>query len=457
MKKLGMILLLHQLLFFGALAAQEKELMVEEVSQDDLGNVNDEFQEYFFEALKQKGIENYERAISALEKCLKIDPKPVIYFELGKNYNSLERFSEAATFLEKARELDPKNEAVLAELYNTYYLNKDFDRALPVVEELQMLDPTYSEDLANLYILNQKFDMALELLDELNTKWGESEYREGLRRQIYSQTGNTGAGIEELKQEISESPEEEDNYLNLIFLYSENGEMDKAFEVAQTLLSLNPESEMLHLALYKFYLDQNDSENALSSMKTVLKGSTIDEEIKYQVLNDFLLFVEANPAYQQDLMEVVEVFSSSEGNTKVYSQLGTFFLQMNQKEKALEYFEAGVSNGDMDFDLLVKTLLLQVDSRKYEAAKNLSGQGLEDYPSQPILYLVNGTVLNQLQEFKKAGEILTFGLDFLFDNPTMEADFYQQLVFSHQGLNEAAKAAEYEKKVAQLKETQKNE
>ncbi len=29
---------------------------------DDLGNVEDEFQEYFFEALKQKGIENYDRA-----------------------------------------------------------------------------------------------------------------------------------------------------------------------------------------------------------------------------------------------------------------------------------------------------------------------------------------------------------------------------------------------------------
>jgi len=29
---------------------------------DDLGDVTDEFQEYFFEALKQRGIENYEKA-----------------------------------------------------------------------------------------------------------------------------------------------------------------------------------------------------------------------------------------------------------------------------------------------------------------------------------------------------------------------------------------------------------
>ena len=48
---------------------------------DDLGNVEDEFQEHFFEALKQKGIENYDRAVEALHKCLNLDSKkPVIYF-----------------------------------------------------------------------------------------------------------------------------------------------------------------------------------------------------------------------------------------------------------------------------------------------------------------------------------------------------------------------------------------
>lgn len=456
-KTLGIVLLLQLFFFSAVLGAQEKELLVEEVSQDDLGNVTDEFQQYFFEALKQKGIENYEKAIQALEKCMRIDPKPVVYFELGKNYNLLERYSEASSFLEKANELDPKNEAVLAELYTTYYQDRQFDKALPVVEELRQLDPTYSEDLANLYILNQKFDQALKLLDDLDAKWGDSEYREGLRRQIYAQTENSDAGIVDLQERIAADPQEEENYLNLIFVYSEKGETEKAFETAQTLLELNPDSEMVHLALYKFYLDQNNSPQALASMKKVLKGDQIDEDTKYQVLNDFLLFVAANPAYEEDLMEIVEVFSENEANTEVYSQLGTFFLQAGQKEKALEYFEAGVNSGDMDFELLVKTLLLQVDFKKLEAAKILGQKGLEEYPSQPILYLINGTVLNQTREFKQAEEILSFGMDFLIDNPVMEADFYQQLVLAYTGLNETAKASEFEKKLAEIKETQKNE
>ena len=35
---------------------------------DDLGNYEDAYQEHFFEALKQKGIENYQRSVDALTK-----------------------------------------------------------------------------------------------------------------------------------------------------------------------------------------------------------------------------------------------------------------------------------------------------------------------------------------------------------------------------------------------------
>ena len=40
---------------------------------DDLGNFEDKFQEYFYEALKQKGIENYDRAVKSLLKALEMD------------------------------------------------------------------------------------------------------------------------------------------------------------------------------------------------------------------------------------------------------------------------------------------------------------------------------------------------------------------------------------------------
>ena len=71
-------LLLLCFFFLQPLVAQDKEAIVDEVNEDDLGNVTDEFQEHFFEALKQKGIENYENAITSLEKCLELDPENAV-------------------------------------------------------------------------------------------------------------------------------------------------------------------------------------------------------------------------------------------------------------------------------------------------------------------------------------------------------------------------------------------
>jgi hypothetical protein len=61
-----------------------------ELPTDDLGDVSDAFQENFFEALKQKAIENYELALDALKRAEKAAKKEthkeaVVYFLIGKN------------------------------------------------------------------------------------------------------------------------------------------------------------------------------------------------------------------------------------------------------------------------------------------------------------------------------------------------------------------------------------
>ena len=82
--------------FSSEIKSQEVELPVQDVNVDDLGAVTDEFQEYFFEALKQKAIENYELAITALKKAEQLQPNnAVVFFELGKNYKFLENYGQA--------------------------------------------------------------------------------------------------------------------------------------------------------------------------------------------------------------------------------------------------------------------------------------------------------------------------------------------------------------------------
>ncbi|MBE7326194.1 tetratricopeptide repeat protein, partial [Nocardioides sp. Y6] len=83
-----------------------------------------------YEALKQKSIENYDRSIEALLKCVDIDNSvPVLYFELGKTYMKLKNFGAAEDALKKAVSKDPDNEWFLDELYGYYIVQNDYDKA----------------------------------------------------------------------------------------------------------------------------------------------------------------------------------------------------------------------------------------------------------------------------------------------------------------------------------------
>ncbi|HKL36164.1 MAG TPA: tetratricopeptide repeat protein [Salegentibacter sp.] len=431
--------------------AQKKEVVLKDVNQDDLGNVTDEFQEQFFEALKQKGIENYEKAILALEECQKMEPdNPVVYFEMARNYNELENYDRAIANLEKAHQLAPKREDVLDQLYKTYTRAKQYDNAVETLLKLLSFDEDYKEKLANIYLLNRQFEEALQTIDELDEQEGPSTYRNKLRRQIYARTGDTAAQIENLEQGIANNPENEQNYLNLIYIYSDMGDEEQAYDAALQLLEANPGSTLVHLALYKFHLEREEPEEAVNSMKIVFESEEIDAESKFKVLNDFLIFVDNNPEYEEDLMQVSKMLSERENAPKLYSQLGKYYMKRGELEDALSFFKAGLAENTDDFQLVKNTIFLQLELEKYKEARDLSKEMLEVFPAQPVLFLLQGIALNQLEEYTEAIEILTFGLDYLIDNPRMEIDFYTQLKIAYKELGEEEKSAEYSRKVEAL-------
>ena len=420
---------------------------------DELGNVSDAFQENFFEGLKQKAIENYELALSALNKAEKAanteENKAVVYFEMGKNHVFLKEYDLAEINFNKVLKSQGDKLDVLEQFYDLYYQQKEYEKSIPLVKKLVEFDEDYKEDLANLYTLTKKYDEALKQLDDLDETWGESDIRNALRAQIYRATGNTEGAIENLEGKIDKNPKSEREYLNLIYLYSEQGNTEKAFETAKNLLKNNPKSEIVHLALYKFYLDDGNATEAINSMKTVFASEDIDKETKYKVLADFIQFVNSNPDYEAELTRVVEQFSVENG--RVYEKIGDYYAAKNRKEDALKAYEKGIVINPDNFNLLKNTILLQIDFQKYEAAAKLSSEGLEIFPAQPLLYLLNGVANNGLNLSDNAIESLEMGLDFLMEDPKMERDFYNQLSLAYSQKGYGKKAKTYSDKAANLK------
>ncbi|WP_051285274.1 tetratricopeptide repeat protein [Aequorivita capsosiphonis] len=422
---------------------------------DNLGDVTDAFQENFFEALKQKAIENYELALAALNKAENATKNPenkaVVYFEMGKNHTYLKEYDQAENNFNKVLKIEGDRLDVLERLYDVYYQQKEYEKSISLVKKLIPFDEDYREDLANLYTRTKQYDEALKELDDLDNVWGESDIRNALRAQIYRVTGNTTGAIENLEQRIDENPKNEKEQLNLIFLYSEQGNKEKAFEAAKILLKNSPNSQLVHLALYKFYLDADNPSEAIKSMKTVFASQEVDKETKYKVLGDFIRFVESNPEYEAELAQIITSFSVE--NSRVYEKVGDYYSAKNKKDDALRFYEEGITHDIENYNLLKNTLLFQIDIKKFDAAAKLSAEGLEIFPAQALLYLLNGVANNELQKSDIAIESLETGLDFILEDPKMERDFYEQLSIAYTKKGDSKKAKIYSDKAMAIKQS----
>ena len=444
MKNTGLLLLLFVLLSNSAPVLAQTE--PEQIKID-----SNKFQDLFYESLKQKAIENYDKAILALEQCLKLEPQnATVYFELGKNYLALKDYKNAYSSFEQAAQIDPTNKWFWVGMYDANYATKDFERGISTINKLILFDPKFKEDLTSLYMNTGQYDKALALINEMNETTGKTDRRESYKIQILSQGKYQNTEIQNLTEQIKKYPKEESNYISLIYLYSKNNEVDKVLETARKLESEIPTSEWAQVSLFKYHLEQNNGDKAVQAMNMVLASSKIDSKIKHRILNEFLIFANANPQYAAELEKAVGYFDG-DADVNVSKEIGKFYHAKRQWDKAIAYYvKANQKNASLDLETNLLLLQAFAETKQFDLAAKKGMEMVDVFPTQPQFYYYAGLSYNQLLQFKKAKEILEMGLDYLVEDLALEINFNIQLGEAYNGLGDNKKKDFYFSKANQL-------
>ncbi len=443
------------LLVFGMISIPGIAVAQKEPETNDVVTLDDGFEDLFYAAIQQRSIENYDKAIEALEKGKVIQPEnPVIYFELGKNYLAQRKYPDAYANFEKVTKIDPKNRWAWVGMYDVCYETRDYNKAIPIVEKLVTFKEDYKEDLTSLYMNTQQFDKALTLINELNEKFGKSDKRELYKADILRDSKYQSSEKFNLLDQIKKFPKEESNYISLIYLYSQSNQEEKALEVAQKLEKEIPTSDWAQVSLFKFHLNNNDGDNAVKAMNIVLPSKKIDSKIKHRMLNEFLIFTKNNPKYEPDLDKAISYFDNDK-DVKVAKEIGKFNYSKSNWPQAVKYFEMHLKSAEDDVESQILLMQAYTENQQFDVLAKKADNLTQLFPTQPQFYYYAGLANNQLKNYKKAAGFLESGLDFVVDDEALEINFNIQLGEAYTGLGDNAKKEKYFTKANELIKKQK--
>ena len=126
------------------------------------------FQQFFFNALSQKSIGNYQKAIENLESCNQILPNnKSVFFEFSKNYLYLNNTLLAKEYINRAIIQDSKNIWMQKHLVKVFEKENNFFEAIKIQQKIIVLNPKENKNLILLYLKNKDFKKALSFIKAL--------------------------------------------------------------------------------------------------------------------------------------------------------------------------------------------------------------------------------------------------------------------------------------------------
>ena len=151
------------------------------------------FQQFFFTALSQKSIGNYQKAIENLESCNQILPNnKSVFFEFSKNYLYLNNTLLAKEYINRAIIQDSKNIWMQKHLVKVFEKENNFFEAIKIQQKIIALNPKENKNLILLYLKNKDYKKALSFiktLEEDNLLSSDlKKIKERLEKTNYSET-----------------------------------------------------------------------------------------------------------------------------------------------------------------------------------------------------------------------------------------------------------------------------
>ncbi len=391
-------------------------------------NKQKEFEYLFIEALKQKMFGNAQKAIQLLSSCLEIDPNSsAAMFELANIYAVNKDYTSASLLLEKAISLNANNKWYKLLLAQIYQQIRKFSEAADIYialleEEPENLEYVYMK--AALLASAQRYDEAIETYTGMEKQTGINEQISVAKQQIYISAGNINKAFDEINKLIDNDPSEAKYYGLLADLYQSQGDKENALKNYQKILEIEPENGYVHFSLANFYLENDELEKSFAETKKGFASQSVEIQTKLQLYMMLTANQEQSDLNTQQAAELVQILLENHpGEAMVHNVYAENLIQNNKLEEARAELLKALDIKKDEYAVWERVMYIDNDLQDWDGLYAHTKEIVELFPNQPQGYFFNAIACVQLEKYDETVTISEQGLDFVVENPQLEANF----------------------------------
>jgi tetratricopeptide (TPR) repeat protein len=360
----------------------------------------------FLSALHEKVMENNQQAAELFTRVLQSDPhNAAALYELANLKKQKNNYTEAQNLLERAVAIDADNEWYWLSLAECYEKNSNIVKLQHVFEQLIRIDPDkpeYFYDNANALFIEKRYDDALKVYDQLQQQNGLDDDVLAGKQKIFLTKGKVDSATALMQQMISDNPAQIKYYLILAELYSSNNFADKSFKVLKEAEKIAPNNGQVHLALAEYYRDKKDNESFFNELELAFAVPDLDIDQKIKIIMGYFPKF-PDPNAKASALELSKILITAHpDDSKAYAMYGDMLYQTDKFKDAAAAYKKSIQLDGSHYAVHEQLVRIEIGSNEWDQAIKDGENALTLFPNQAWMNYLVGIACQQTKDYKKA-------------------------------------------------------
>ena len=392
-----------------------------------------QFNEFFFDGMKEKLLGNPTKAIDDFKEALSVDVRnDAAWYQMGETQYNQKHYPDAEQSLVIAVDIDGTNRYYHELLAEVYEKEQKFEGANVQYSELTKLFPDESEyymDQAAMFLYQNKPNDAIKMYDKAEKKFGMEDEVLMQEFSIYATMNKADKAEEIANRLIALHPDNTKYYHLLAAAYTQEKQKDKAMEVYLKILTIDPDDDSAQIELAQYYFNKGDHENAMRYTKMAFANSRVPIDRKIVVLYEgYLVKDKRTDDENKEANELLDILEKTNpDDAKTHAIYGDFLAQENRLPEAREEYKKSITLRSDIFATWQALLTVDIQAKDYKHLDEESDKAIEVFPNQPSLYWFSGIAKTEEKKYKEAVDVLKSGADINQENDKLQEQFYNDL------------------------------